>query len=449
MKLLWFIPSAICLLVALSGFVILTLSARSLKKARNSGAGSTRWTAWLKGFRVAGVVVLLSGLFGVWETGVSLAWMGQPPREWSDGHAPGLESLIRNRCLPFLNEGRSVGLTVAVVRQTNATVMAFGRPALSTSSATRGDTLFEIGSITKTFTALALEREIDQGLVRLDQPVRELLPSGFELPEAAQAVTLRHLTTHTSGFPRLPFNPGIMVGGNIRMLLFGGDPYASYTEAALKEDLRQVKLASPPGTKSDYSNFGMTVLGYLLAAKAGTNYEQLIKREVCHSLGMDDTTVTLDAAQAPRLAQGYRAVLRLGPFVLALRSSPWLEKSSNLGGAGALRSSGADMLTYLKANMHPEGQALEHALHETHRELFRENEHLAMGMNWLRSRNSTLKQVIVWHNGGTGGFRSFLGFTEDGRVGVMILSNTAESVDDLALTLLRELAGSAESREEP
>ena len=97
------------------------------------------------------------------------------------------------------------------------------------------------------------------------------------------------------------------------------------------------------------------------------------------------------------------------------------------------------MLKYLMANMHPEGQPLEHALRESHQVLFKEDEHTAFGMNWIHLQTPKLKQPLIWHNGGTGGFRSFLGFTEDSRFGVVILSNTSEDVDHLAIALLHDL----------
>jgi CubicO group peptidase (beta-lactamase class C family) len=322
--------------------------------------------------------------------------------------------------------------------------MTFGRPSLSSRAQTRADTFFELGSITKTFTGLTLAREIEQGMVRLEQPVRELLPPGTELPEAARGITLRQLTTHSSGFPRLAANQSRLRG--LGMLLFGSDPYAGYTEADLLNAVRAVKLQSKPGTKSCYSNFGMTLLGHLLATKAGSSYEALVKREVCLPLGMTNTTVTLDRTQARRAAQAYRAVLRCGPLVLALRSDPW-SGASHLGGAGALRSTASDMLKYLQANMHPDGQPLEHALRESHQELFREDDRTAFGMNWIRSRSKRLPQAMIWHNGGTGGFRSFLGFTEESGLGVLVLSNSSEDVDELAIELLRDLSKPPPSRD--
>lgn len=450
-SLLLFIPLAACLLGGLGGIACLIVAAVGLKRANAaqpqdprppllSGATERNATAsgvWLKALLALGLGALVLALIGAWSTKPSISYERKPAAEWSDGRAPGLEPLIRRHCAPFIDGGKSIGLAVAVVTPTNATIMTFGRPSLSSGAPTRADTFFELGSITKTFTGLALAREIERGMVRLDQPVQELLPPGVELPEAARGVTLRHLTTHTSGFPRLAGNQPPLRG--LGMMLFGSDPYAGYSEADLLEGVRTVKLQSEPGTNSCYSNFGMTLLGHLLATKAGSSYEALVKREVCLPLDMTDTAVTLDRTQAPRAAQGYRAVLRCGPLVLALRSDPWFA-GNNLGGAGALRSTATDMLKYLQANMHPEGQPLEHALSESHRKLFQEDERTAFGMNWILSQNKRLQRPIIWHNGGTGGFRSFLGFTGDSRWGVLVLSNSGEGVDDLAIELLRDLA---------
>jgi CubicO group peptidase (beta-lactamase class C family) len=456
-SLLLFIPLAICLLAAFGGLACAILAAiglRIMRAARHRQGtrdtkppilpGATQCTATssggcslcLKVLLALGLGGLALGLLGAWTTKVSLRYELEPAAEWSDGRAPELEPLIRRHCLPFINQGKTIGLAVAVVTPANATIMTFGRPSLSSGAPTRADTFFELGSITKTFTGITLAREIEHGMVRLEQPVQELLPPGVELPEAARGITLRQLTTHSSGFPRLPANQSRW--RIFSMLLFGGNPYAGYTEADLLEGVRTVKLGSEPGMKASYSNFGMMLLGHLLATKAGSSYEALVKQEVCLPLGMTDTTVTLNRNQAPRAAQAYRAVLRCGPLLFALRSAPWAD--GTLGGAGALRSTAADMLKYLQANLRPEGQPIEHALRESHHELFREDERTAFGMNWIRTRNKRLGQAMIWHNGGTGGFRSFIGFTEDSRLGVLVLSNSSEDVDDLATGLLREMA---------
>ena len=330
-----FIPLAVYLLLALGGLACAIVAPVLLKKtsvadplqppqgsqppllpgATLRPAASRRfWTLCLKSFFVLGLAAFVAGFLGAWSTGVSIGYEPNPVVEWSDRNAPELEPLIRKHCVPFLNQGKSIGLAVAVVTPTNSTIMTFGHPSLASSARTRADTFFEIGSITKTFTGLALAREIDQGLVRLDQPVQELLPPGVPLPEEARGVTLRQLTTHSSGFPRLAANQSKLRG--IGMLLFGSDPYASYTVADLMEGVRTVKLEFKPGTRSSYSNFGMTLLGYLLARKAGSTWEALVKQQVCLPLGLRDTTATLDAFPSP----ARRASL---PCRVALRARLW------------------------------------------------------------------------------------------------------------------------------
>jgi CubicO group peptidase (beta-lactamase class C family) len=120
-----------------------------------------------------------------------------------------------------------------------------------------------------------------------------------------------------------------------------------------------------------------------------------------------------------------------------------LNLPSQLAGSGALRSSAADMLIYLKANMRPQGP-LAHAIRETHRELFHDEDGLAIGMNWILSPSDSIGKTIVWHDGETGGYCTYLGFTEDGQVGVVILSNVAEDVDDLGEGILTDLAKASE-----
>ena len=394
--------------------------------------------SWWKYTLSFAVVMTLGGVLGLWLTGLKVGRADPVPAEWSDGHAPELEAHIRTRCAPFIQRGNSVGMTVALVSPTGATVMAFGRPSLDSSTAVNGETLFEIGSITKTFTAIALARAIERGEVRLDQPIQELLPEGVRLPPAAQAVTLRHLTTHNSGFPRLPAATKGFAPGSGKMLLFGSDPYQGFSEENLLASLQSVTLRSDPGTKAEYSNLGLITLGYLLARNGGLSYEALIEKEISGPLGLQDTVVDLKGRQVAAFSQGYRAVFRGGPLLFALRSSPW-GGSSLLGGAGALRSNGPDMLKYLQANMRPAGSPIENALRTAQQELFRESKSTAYGMNWVRSRGESSTQDVIWHNGGTGGFSSFLGFTEDGQNGVVVLSNSAQSVDDLGIDLLRSL----------
>src|SRR5688500_6462526 len=109
---------------------------------------------------------------------------------------------------------------------------------------------------------------------------------------------------------------------------------------------------------------------------------------------------------------------------------------NHLAGAGGVRSTGGDMLKYLKANMGRPASPLDPAIRRSHQQLYLEYPGSAIGMNWLRSIDPGTAQTILWHNGGTGGYKSYLGFAENAAFGVVVLSNTSQSVDDLGKGIL-------------
>jgi serine-type D-Ala-D-Ala carboxypeptidase/endopeptidase len=422
----------VLLFVALGGLARLLRPERPVKPSAGTPVRARR----LRRIRLNGALRLGLGMIGMWATGLSVGWGGSVPR-WSAGTGPSLEPLLERHCASFVRRGESVGLVAVAIAGDEASLMGFGRVSLPGGKPPDADTLFEIGSITKVFTGILLAREVERGTVGLDQPISELTDA--ELAGWAQSLTPRQLTTHTSGLPRLPGNINPLRG--FGMVFFGTDPYAGYSEADFRHALRSAAPESEPGAKASYSNFGTSLLGYLLAARAGSDYETLVREAVCRPLGMDDTTVRLEPAQRPRFHAGYRVYQKLGPAALGLRSHPWT-LADHFAGAGGLRSSGRDMLKFLEANMRPDGSPLDTTLRSSHRELFRD-ERLGYGMNWLRRTRDG--RTLIWHNGGTGGYASCLGFTEDGNAGVAILSNTARSVDDLANELLHDLEEHAAS----
>jgi serine-type D-Ala-D-Ala carboxypeptidase/endopeptidase len=339
----------------------------------------------------------------------------------------------------FRPQGR-VGLVVGAIAGNEEVLLGFGSRQLGDARPPDADTVFEIGSITKVFTGILLSQSIESGELELDDRIADLLPEGWTLSEAAQEITLRHCTTHTSGFPRLPENL-LGMSGAFRHL-FGGDPYRDYGEEAFRDALATVELEFEPGTASSYSNFAVGLLGFALATRNGSDYETLVTTKVCRPLGMDSTVITSGEWQRDQMPAKYRAVLPLGPVSVALGSDDW-RIPNHLASAGAIRSTGRDMMTFLKANMGLIPTPMDEAIQRSHQELFREPAGRAMGMNWIRSFDGHIGQDIIWHNGGTGGFRTCLEFTEDRQFGVFVLSNTATGVDDLADEILRALVQEA------
>lgn len=335
----------------------------------------------------------------------------------------------------FKQEGH-VGLVVGAIARGEETLLGFGARGVGDPRPPDAETVFEIGSMTKVFTGILLAQQIEDGELKLDDRIAELLPKGWSLSESARAVTLRHCTTQTSGFPRLPDNL-IGIAGAFRLLLCG-DPYRDYSEEDLRDALATVELEFKPGTRYGYSNFAVGLLGFVLATQNGSDYETLVTSKICKPLGMRRTVIRDDEWLQKHMPSKYRATLRPGPVMLALESDEW-RISNPLAGAGAIRSTGRDLMTFLKANMGLIPTPIDGAIRRSHQELFQESPDRALGMNWIRSYESALSQKVLWHNGGTGGFSTYLGFTEDRQFGVFVLSNTTIRVDALAEGILKGL----------
>ena len=253
----------------------------------------------------------------------------------------------------------------------------------------------------------------------LDDPVKRHLPEGWKVPaREGREITLSHLSTHTSGLPRLPNN-----------LVFKdpSNPYAHYTDADLAAFLASHVLRRDPGDRYEYSNLGAGLLGQALARAAGSSYEELLVARIASRLGMADTRITLTDELKRRLAPPHAAVGK--------PAANW--DLPALAGAWALRSTARDMLLFLEANL---GAAPGTAMALSHEERFSGGPNgPRIGLGWHRAPLLSSGKTMIWHNGGTGGYRSFAGFVKESRTAVVVLSNTAADVDGLAVALLELL----------
>jgi CubicO group peptidase (beta-lactamase class C family) len=278
-------------------------------------------------------------------------------------------------------------------------------------------TIFEIGSLTKTFTSLLLANEVVNGRMRLDAPINRYLPDSIPpLAYHGKPITLQNLANHTSGLPRLPAN---IFKGKVDPL----DPYQHYNTSLLYSFLVNYKTTVEPGKLFSYSNYGAGLLGEILARQAHTTFEYLIVNRICLPLGMKNTAITLNESENRHFAQGYNEK--------GEATSPW--HLASLQGSGAISSTLNDMIKYTQVQMGG-ASTLEKAIRLTHKITF-ENKENTIGLGWriVRFGNNT-----YWHHsGGTGGFRSFVGFDKQRQMGVVILSNTAEEVTDIGEAILR------------
>ncbi|MFP4311781.1 MAG: serine hydrolase domain-containing protein [Nitriliruptoraceae bacterium] len=291
-------------------------------------------------------------------------------------------------------------------------------------------TSFQIGSITKVFTALLLADAVHRGEVTYDQPLTTVFPAAAAHP-SGRPIQLADLASHTSGLPRLPRGSAAMARRS------RDDPYVGFTDAHLEAALTDPPRRAPGG-RPRYSNLGAGVLGEALARVTGWSYEALVQERIAAPLGLVDTRVQPDGSEASVSVGHTRRGRPVGDWHLA-----------SLAGAGALRSSVADLLLLLEAHLAPASSPLELAIRDVMRPRARVNRSLGIGLGWhlLHRRGGA---SWWWHNGGTGGFRSFVGFDPAAARGVVALANDTRSVDRIGHRLLAaDTARTSEARYDP
>ena len=359
---------------------------------------------------------------GLWL--VTLAVLGAPRPETPPGRQADLKPKVDALAQPLVDSRTVSGLAIGLIDGGKTYTFGYGRVSDASNRTPDGRTVFEIGSVTKVFTSLALADMVRDKMLALNDPVNRWLPETAKLPDReGHAITLLHLATHTSGLPRLPENLLPQVAAHPE------NPYAAYTVQQLYDVLPKCRLESTPGTRYSYSNFGAGLLGQVLGRRSGVSYEEVVLGRVCRPLGMNETRIALPRSLRARLAQGHDAAGRAVP--------PW--DIPTLAGGGALRSTVADLLVFLDANLALRPNPLAEAIAMTHVPRHQTPQpHLAMALGW----HFNPQEKVYWHNGQTGGYHSFVAFQNERKVGVVVLCNTASgTVDQLGNQLLRLLLG--------
>lgn len=319
------------------------------------------------------------------------------------------------------DQGRTQGLVIGLVEGGQSATFAFGTIDQQKPEPPDADSVFEIGSITKTFTALLLADASTRKELRFDEPVDALL-NGWKVPDGGgRKITLLDLATQSSGLPRLPEN---LQPKDLQ------NPYKDYSVADLRAGLASLKLVRQPGQAYEYSNLGFGLLGEALGQRCKASFGELLAARITGPLGLRNTSVSMTPQMQSHFVPGHAA----GHLV------PGWDMGA-LEGAGVLKSSVRDMLIYLQAHMQP-SQAPENlrgALVQVAQPQRPAMEGARIGLAWHIQGDSG--QEIIWHNGGTGGYSSFIGFTADRRRGVVILANS--SAPEVTSLGFRALLGDA------
>jgi len=329
---------------------------------------------------------------------------GQTPRPAPRPPAPPPSphrAAVTAQLQPLIDHELASAIVIGLYDAGKTEVFGFGTTPLGTPPDDR--TLFELGSVTKVYTSLLLADSIQRREVTLDQPVAELLPTGVSVPtREGVAITLKHLALHSSGLPRIPLS----------VLPNAPDPYAHYTEDTLYADLAHAQLESTPGTQIVYSSWGAGLLGFALGKKLVVGYERILFDRVLRPLGLHDTYITVPPAAAAHRIPGTNDELARVPY--------WTFDA--LAASGALISDAHDQLALIDAELDASAGShapLRAAMHLT-QEPQLQNPDINEGIGWQIDAKGR-----YWHNGGTGGFHTFLGFDPKTRRGLVILSATS------------------------
>lgn len=306
------------------------------------------------------------------------------------------------------------GIVIGIIDKDGPRYFSFGVTKKGGSKVNE-HSIYEIGSISKVFTSTLLADKVVKGELNLDDPIDRYLPSTVTIPTFEnQSITLGHLSDHTSSLPRMPYNFTPADQEN---------PYVDYTPELMYNFLKTVKLKRPVGSEYEYSNLAVGLLGHILTLQAGKTYEELLESVITGPLQMDETKITLDQKMKRHLAFGHYQGNPVANWDLAV-----------LEGSGGIRSSVHDMLKFLAAQIGLATSSLNPAFDLTHIPRHDKAGNTKVGLGWHISKS--FQGDIFWHNGATGGYTSFAGFNQKTGNGVVVLTNSNASIDDIGFHLL-------------
>ncbi len=314
----------------------------------------------------------------------------------------------------FMTDLNVPGVAIGVFYNQNGQVYTFGVADKKTQKAVTGNTIFDIASLTKVFTATELAIQVESGRMAFSDSVAKYLP-GLNQPGAPiQNVTLQELATHTSSLPRTPPASGQNHPPNQKTLI---------------HYFQNWRPDYPIGTHFLYSNIAYGLLGYTMARARGETYQQLIREDILKPLGMERTMIVVPPNLQQDYATGYK------PDGEPAQRWPMVAWP----GGGSLRSTANDMLSFLEANLGARGtQELIEAMQTAQKPYYKVSQKLTIGLGWQLVHANGL--FYIDKNGGVPGFSSYIGMLPDKKIGVVILANKAKTnITAFGRQLLRQL----------
>jgi CubicO group peptidase (beta-lactamase class C family) len=389
------------------------------------------------------IAVLLSALgfllFGAGCTTLSTRHVSDPRPASARLRAGGaLRAEVDALAQPLIARGESCGLVVGVC-SADGKVQSFGYGGMTRGThavVPDGDTLFEVGSLTKVFVAATLAILVEEGKARYTDTVRDLLPPDVVVNDNIGRITLLELATHTSGLPRHP-DTFYQFHNFIVYFFTARNPYHYIRRDSLYDYLRSAQVPPPERCEYVYSNLGYGLLAHLLELRSGQTLPELIETKICRPLGMKDTSFAPTTAQRTRLAQGHagdqpKFIHRHAPL------EDW-DMGEIMRGSGGLYSTANDLMIFARSNLGQLGHRLDPLLakmHATHRRAPREE----VAFGWVKNSYPEWGTTISYMNGVLAGYSSYFGMDTSNRVAVVVLQNNFNWDDKIGHNLVLRLS---------
>ena len=320
----------------------------------------------------------------------------------------------------YIQKSNTVGVSIGVIKNGQVSLYNYGEMVKGGGHLPTGETLYEIGSITKTFTSALLAYYVNEGKIKLTDPIIKYLPDSVAANPQLKGITLVNLSNHTSGLPTLPDNLAAQIPFDQL------NPYKNYNKQLLFAYLKDCRLTTKPGEKYVYSNLAVGLLGVILEKISGQSFEQMVGELICKPLGMKNTVQHLYPMLTPRFAPVYNDDGR--------QTAPW--DFDVLAPCGSLRSTVNDLVLYARANLNDNGPgSLAKAFKLTHEVTFASDAKLGLAWHIILVDGVS----YYFHDGGTYGSSSFLAFNKEKNLAVIVLSNASASTIAAGVDILRKL----------
>lgn len=357
--------------------------------------------------RLIFLLLFIANLTGVYAQTLTDKWQQQ------------LDSLVNAKGKTFIKDSLRVGLSIGIIQNGLTVMYHFGSTSRKESNLPTNSTLYEIGSITKTFTGVLLAQAVKDKKVKIDDDIRLYLTGSYpNLEYGGQPIRLYHLLNHMSRLPFfLPYNPNLFKSNPDSLPFIIYRIQNHYTREQFFKDLHKVSIDTVPGYKFSYSNAGAQLLGYILESVYKTSYANLVKQYITKPLKMSNTTLTYKTKESKEIAKGYNGKGLLMPY------NPLI-----IGPAGGLYSNIPDMLNYINFHLNENDPVV--AL--SHKTTYGNTNTFAISLNWqINKTNEGYRRIF--QSGGSFGFSSYLAVFPEVNIGIILLTNEADQTAQPAL----------------